>query len=75
MTYDEAAAVVLCSNELYVVQQNTSRTVQMNTYGQKIRQGFDARLAEPKVQKTPQQIMKEMGMLRWREAPTAPCAI
>jgi hypothetical protein len=60
MTYEEAAAVVLCTNELLVVQLDSSRGVRIQTYGQKIQQGFYARIAEPKIQKTSKQIMQEM---------------
>ena len=58
ITYEEAAAVVLCSNGLFVVQPESQRTVDIKTYGQKIRQGFNARFAEPK--KTSKEIMQEM---------------
>lgn len=60
MTYEEAAAVVLCTNELIVVLPATSRGVDVKTYGHKVRQGFNARFAEPKVQKTSKQHMQEM---------------
>jgi hypothetical protein len=60
MTYEEAAAAVSCTNELIVVQPATRRGVDLKTYGHKIRQGFDARFAEPKVQKTSRQYMQEM---------------
>jgi len=58
MTYEEAAAVVLCTHERIVVQPATSRGVDLKTYGHKVRQGFNARFAEPK--KTSQQHMQEM---------------
>jgi hypothetical protein len=58
MTYEEAAAVVLCTNERIVVQPATARGVDLKTYGHKVRQGFNARFAEPK--KTSQQHMQEM---------------
>lgn len=60
MTYEEAAAVVLCSNELLVEKPETSAGVQIQTYGQTVRQGFSAQFAEPRVEKTSQQIMQEM---------------
>lgn len=60
MTFDEAANVVLCTHELMVVSADTGRRFNIQTYGQTIRQGFSARLAEPRVQKSSQQIMKEM---------------
>lgn len=60
LTYEEAANLVLCTNDLMVVQAETSRGFEINTYGQTLRQGFSARFAEPRVQKTSKQIMKEM---------------
>jgi hypothetical protein len=59
LTYDEAANVVLCSNELMVVA-NDGRGFQLQTFGEKLRQGFSAAFAEPRVEKTSQQIMQEM---------------
>lgn len=60
MTFDEAANVVLCTNDLLVVQVDTSRGFDIKTYGQTLRQGFSARFAEPRVEKTSKQIMQEM---------------
>ena len=60
LTYEEAANLVLCTNDLMVVQSDTSRGFNINTYGATLRQGFAARFAEPRVQKTSQQYMKEM---------------
>lgn len=60
MTFDEAAAVVMCTNDLMVVTPDNSRGFRIETYGQALRQGFNARLAEPKIEKTSKQIMEEM---------------
>lgn len=60
MTFDEAANVVMCTHDLMVVAADAGRRFNIQTYGQTIRQGFSARFAEPRVQKTSQQIMKEM---------------
>lgn len=60
MGYDEAANVVMCSNPLLVVTAEGNRGFQLNTYGQKLRQGFTARFATPRVQKTGRQIAQEM---------------
>ena len=60
MTYEEAANVVMCSNDLMVVAPPITRGFNIQTYGQTVRQGFDARLAEPRVEKTSKQIMQEM---------------
>ncbi|HWU78392.1 MAG TPA: hypothetical protein VN043_17985 [Rhodanobacter sp.] len=60
MTYEQAANAVMCSNPLLVVTAETGRGFQMHTYGQTIRQGFDARFAEPRVHKTGRQIVQEM---------------
>lgn len=58
LTYEEAANVVMCTNPFLVVTPDNDRGFQIKTYGQKVRQGFTARLAEPA--KTGQQIMQEM---------------
>jgi hypothetical protein len=60
MTWDEAVNVVLCSHDLLVVTPETRRGYTMQTYGQTLRQGFNARFAEPRVQKTSKQILAEM---------------
>lgn len=60
MSYDEAANVVMCTHDLMVVSPETSRGFRIQTYGHTLRQGFNARLAKPKVQKTSRQIMQEM---------------
>lgn len=60
MTYDEAANVVMCSHDLLVVTEDTRRGFQMETYGAKVRKGFNARFAKERVQKTSKQIMQEM---------------
>jgi hypothetical protein len=59
MTYEEAANVVLCTHDLMVVQPD-GRGFQIQTYGATLRQGFGARIAQPRVEKTSQQIMQEM---------------
>ncbi|MEP7242943.1 MAG: hypothetical protein ABI885_04580 [Gammaproteobacteria bacterium] len=60
MTYEEATNFVLCTDKLLVAQLATDRGVNMQTYGQKIRQGFSARIAEARVEKSSKQIMQEM---------------
>ncbi|MBL8199734.1 MAG: hypothetical protein JNK40_02070 [Chromatiales bacterium] len=60
MTYEEAANVVMCSNDLMVVTGPITRGFNIQTYGETLRQGFTARLAEPRVEKTSKQIMQEM---------------
>ncbi|WP_154048436.1 hypothetical protein [Thiomonas intermedia] len=60
LTYEEAANLVMCSNDLLVVTAENGRGFNINTYGQKVRQGFIARFAEPKVFKTGKEIIKEM---------------
>lgn len=60
ITYEQAANAVMCSNPLLVVTPDTSRGFDIQTYGQTIRQGFSARFAEAKVQKTGRQIVQEM---------------
>src|SRR6202008_4554327 len=48
LTYEEAANLVLCSHDLMVVQAD-GRGFQIKTYGETLRQGFSARLAQPRV--------------------------
>ncbi len=60
MTYEEAANVVMCTHDLMVVTDGGAGGFNIQTYGQQLRQGFSARLAEPRVQKTGKQIMQEM---------------
>jgi len=60
MTYEQAANAVMCSGPLLVVKPETGRGFDMQTYGQTIRQGFSARFAEPRVQKTGRQLAQEM---------------
>lgn len=60
MTYEEAANVVMCTHDLMVAQPDKTRGFRIQTYGQTLRQGFNARFAEPKVEKTSRDYMKEM---------------
>jgi hypothetical protein len=60
MTYEEAANVVMCSNNLMVVSHGGTGGFNIQTYGAQLRQGFTARVAEPRVEKTSKQIMQEM---------------
>lgn len=60
LSYDEAVNVVLCTNELLVATPEPSRGFDIKSYGQKLRQGFSARFAEPHVVKSGRQIVQEM---------------
>ena len=60
MGWGEAASFVMCDNPLMVVTEDTSRTFNINTYGQHLRQGFDAQFAKPRVVQTSQQILQGM---------------
>ena len=61
LTHDEAVNVVLCSHELLVTADaSASRNFRIQTHGQPVRQGFTARFAKERVQRTSQQIMQEM---------------
>ena len=59
MTYEEAANIVMCTHDLMVVQPD-GRGFQIQTFGAQLRQGFAARLAQPRIEKTSKQIMQEM---------------
>ena len=61
MSWNEAATFVLCDHPMMVVTENTGRNYQINTYGQKLRQGFDGSFAEPRVVKTSRDYLREMS--------------
>lgn len=60
LSFDEARNVVLCTADLLVVSAENTRGFNIKTYGATIRQGFSARFAEPRVEKSSRQIMNEM---------------
>jgi len=60
LTYEEAAATVLCAHELLVVDPQPLRGFEIKAFGQKVRQGFSARFAEPQVARTSKQILQDM---------------
>src|SRR5215470_7107040 len=60
MSWDEAANFVLCDNPLLVATEVTSRGFNINTYGQHIRQGFEAKFAEARTVKSSKQILRDM---------------
>lgn len=62
MGHDEAAATVLCTHDLLVVTEDARGRFQINTYGEKLRQGFGARFAEPRVhvQKTARDYARDL---------------
>jgi hypothetical protein len=60
MSWDEAANFVMCDNPMLVVTETTSRNYNINTYGRRLRQGFEAQFAQPRVAKTSQQILEDM---------------
>jgi len=59
MSYEEAANAVLCSHDLLVVQLDVTRGFNIKTQGQKLRQGFGARFAEPRVEWTAKRAQAE----------------
>lgn len=61
MTWNEAAMFVMCDHPLMVVTENTSRNYRINTYGLKLRQGFDGEFAKPRVVKTSRDYLREMS--------------
>lgn len=62
MKYDEAANVVMCSHKLLVVTEDLRGRFKINTYGQKLRMGFGAEFAQPRVtvQKTAREWAQEL---------------
>jgi hypothetical protein len=61
MSWNEAATFVMCDNPLMVVTENTGRNFTIETFGQKLRQGFDGKFAEPRVVKTSRDYLREMS--------------
>ena len=59
MSYDEAANAVLCSHDLLVLQLDITRGFNLKTQGQKLRHGFGARFAEPRVEWTAKRVKVE----------------
>jgi hypothetical protein len=60
MSYDEAANTVLCSHDLLVMQLDVTRGFNIKTQGQKLRHGFGARFAEPRVEWNAKRAQAEM---------------
>ncbi len=67
MTYEEAQSTVLCTHDLLVTGP-TNRSFRIQTYGQTVRQGFEANFAQPKVnsQKSARDYRRE-----WEQAASA----
>ncbi len=61
MPWAEASKLILCDREMLVITENTGRGYNINTYGQQIHQGFDAKFAEPRKVKTSRDYMVEMS--------------
>ena len=57
LTYEEAAHIVLCSEDMLVLQEG-GRQFNIQTFGQTLRQGFTAKFAE--AEKTNDEIRKEL---------------
>jgi hypothetical protein len=60
MGYDEALNAVLCTHDLLVMQADANRGFNLKTYGQKLRHGFGARFAEPRVEWSAKRAQAEM---------------
>lgn len=60
VTYDEARNLVLCTHDLIVVTDDDRGRFRLNTYGQKVRQGFSAAFAEARVHKTAREWTEEL---------------
>ena len=56
MTYEEAFNVVLCTHAFLVPQLDPTRGFTIQSYGQKLRQGFGARSAAPRVERTAKRV-------------------
>lgn len=60
LSYEEAWSAVLCNNDLLVATPTHDVGFRLKVDGSKVRQGFTAEFAQPRVVKTSKQIMKEM---------------
>jgi len=60
LTYEEAWNAVLCTNGMLVASAQSDHGFNINTYGQKLRQGFNAHYAAARVTRTGRQIVQEM---------------
>ena len=61
MSWNEAATFVLCDHPMMVVAENTGRNYSINTYGVKLRQGFDGTFATPRKVMTSRDYLREMS--------------
>ena len=61
MTWNEAATFVMCDHPRIVITENTGRNYDINTYGHKLRQGFDGKWAQARVVKTSRDYLREMS--------------
>jgi hypothetical protein len=61
MSWDEAVNFVLCDNPMMVINENTGRNYGINTFGQRLRQGFEGTFAQPRVVKSSRDYLREMG--------------
>ena len=61
MPWKEAANLILCDREMLVITENSGRGYNIDTYGQTLHQGFDAKFAEPRKVKTSRDYMIEMS--------------
>lgn len=60
LSYDEATNAVLCTHELLVVTPEAGRGFRIKDQGMKLRQGFSARFAEPRLVRSGKQIVQDM---------------
>lgn len=59
-TYDEARELVLCSHPLLVVTESRDRGFQIESHGRTLRQGFDAKPARARVERSAREIVQDM---------------
>lgn len=60
LTLEEARQLVLCSHEMLVATEETSRGFDLPAGGKSVRQGFSAQFAKPRVERTGRQIAQDM---------------
>jgi hypothetical protein len=61
MAWNEATNLALCQNPLLVVSENDRSGFIKETYGAKIRQGFEADFAQPRIEMTQGQMVSQLN--------------
>jgi hypothetical protein len=60
MSFEEARALVLCSDPMLVTSEDSTRGFRLSAEGKSVRQGFEATFAKARVERTGRQIAQDM---------------